>query len=309
MIPTFNRLETVQQVVSAVEEQGRDGLAELVVVDDGSTDGTWQWLAARRWRSPVVLLRQENSGPARARNRGAERASGRLLIFLGDDTVPQPGWLATHLEEHRLASAEGAVAVVGYTSFPADADTPFLRWINELGPQFGYLLIERAGEVPFNFFYTSNISLATDVFAEHGGFREDFPAAAWEDIELAYRATRRGLRLRYQPRARVLHLHRILPRSFCRRQRTSGLSAAIFAELHPELSNFLGVEALPLRWPFAPLAQLLLEAIVSFGEGLPGAVPAMVYERLLRLAYLRGLSEGIRSRGPAGARSPLAREQ
>ena len=72
-------------------------------------------------------------------------------------------------------------------------------------------------------------------------FDERFPYAAWEDIEFAYRATALGMKLRYVPRARCLHHHRIRIGSFCARQETSGRSAAIFASLHPELEGFLGI--------------------------------------------------------------------
>jgi GT2 family glycosyltransferase len=240
-----------------------------------------------------VLILQENAGPARARNVGAAAASGDLLLFLGDDTVPQRGWLVAHLEEHRLFGAGTALAVLGYTSFPADIDSPFLRFINEHGAQFGYGLIEDPHRVPFNFFYTSNISLPRAVFAEVGGFIEDFPAAAWEDIEFAYRAFGRGLRLHYQPRARVLHHHRIRPRTFCRRQRTAGRSGAIFARLHPELSDFLGVSrsrALRATWR---LEKAVLGGIVTLGEAIPVALPSRCYQRFVDLCYLSGLASGL----------------
>ena len=142
------------------------------------------------------------------------------------------------------------LAVLGYTSFSPDLDSPFLRFINEYGAQFGYLLIEDPCDVPFNFFYTSNISMPRRLVIEAGGFREDFPAAAWEDIEFAFRTVRAGLKIRYQPRARTIHSHCIQPRTFCRRQRTSGRSATIFADLHPELVDFLGcVSGLFDRFP------------------------------------------------------------
>jgi GT2 family glycosyltransferase len=296
IIPTFNRLSELGLVLEAVQRQEVPEYAslEVVVIDDGSTDGTWAWLRRQRWSCAVTLLRQENSGPARARNRGVETATGNLVLFLGDDTIPQPGWLLCHLEEHRIE--ESQVAVLGYTSFPPESDTPFRAWINELGAQFGYQLIESPRHVPFNFFYTSNISLPRSVLVELGGFREDFPAAAWEDIELAYRATLDGLRMVYQPRARTLHLHPISPRSFCRRQRISGRSAAIFAELHPELAGFLGLNRCqPGHRFFAVVLEWVLLALVSFAEHVPGAVPARGYQRLLDLAYLQGLRSGLRS--------------
>jgi GT2 family glycosyltransferase len=297
VIPTFNRLAALQRVLAALAEQWRPPGVELevVVVDDGSSDGTAEWLRSSPAPASRVLTRA-NAGPATARNRGVEAACGELVLFLGDDTVPQPGWLAAHLEDHRLFDGDGAFAVLGYTAFPVAMDSPFRRHINEFGAQFGYALIDDPCAVPFNFFYTSNVSLPRAAFLRHGGFREDFPAAAWEDIEFAYRAARQGLRMRYQPRARTLHEHCVRPWTFCRRQMTSGLSAAIFHRLHPELGDFLGVRLLERRWRAPRLRCALLALLVAGGERLEGVVTAAVYRRFLDLCYIRGLAAGLHSR-------------
>ncbi len=295
VIPTFNRLEQLQSVIVAIRRQlrptGTD--LEVVVVDDGSSDGTSDWLESQIESQGFRVIHQSNAGPARARNRGVEAASGDLILFLGDDTVPQPGWLAAHLEEHRLFGSPGPLAVLGYTSFSDDTESPFLRFINEYGAQFGYLLIEDPRAVPFNFFYTSNISLPRSELLRLGGFREDFPAAAWEDIEFAYRAVEEGLKIHYQPQARTLHRHCIRPRTFCRRQRTSGRSAAIFAKLHPELDNFLGLHHARRTTPFGRLRRSALWLLVELGERVDGIVPNRVYQDFLDLCYREGLAEGL----------------
>ena len=69
-------------------------------MDDGSTDGTFDWLGARATARPLRRLRQQNRGPAAARNRGVAAAAGAVVAFLGDDTVPEPGWLAAHWAAH-----------------------------------------------------------------------------------------------------------------------------------------------------------------------------------------------------------------
>ncbi len=294
IIPTFNRLRDLQRVVASLEEHTvRDAAVEIVVVDDGSTDGTRDWLGRAAAEGRLVVVAQTNSGPAVARNRGVDAATGDLVIFLGDDTIPQPGWLETHLECHRLFGARGPLAVLGYTTFPSDQDTPFRRFINEYGAQFGYLLIEDPCAVPFNFFYTSNISLPRSELKRLGGFREDFPAAAWEDIEFAYRAVRGGLRIRYEPRARTVHEHCVRPRTFCRRQRTSGRSAAIFSRLHPELGDFLGIGRLRDGQVLSFFSRALLWLLVEAGERVEGCVPSGIYRRFLDDCYLRGLAEGL----------------
>ena len=297
VIPTYNRLGELRSVVAAVQGQARPPGTELeiVVVDDGSSDGTPEWLIAHSGEPGFKFIRQPNSGPARARNRGVEEATGELILFLGDDTEPQPGWLSAHLEGHRLFGDHGPQAVLGYTSFSPETDSPFLRFINEYGAQFGYLLIEDPVTVAFNFFYTSNISLPRSQLVRLGGFREDFPAAAWEDIEFAYRAVREGLRIRYQPRARTIHRHCIRPLTFCRRQRTSGRSAAIFAALHPELDEFLGLHRSSRTTLLRRLRCGVLCLLMELGEKVDGVVPRRVYQEFLDQCYWEGLAEGLHS--------------
>jgi GT2 family glycosyltransferase len=291
IVPTFNRLADLGRVVTAVSNQISrfHGECQLVVVNDGSSDGTSEWLDGHASDVKFKVVHQDNAGPARARNRGVAASDGEIILFLGDDTVPADGWLLEHMEGHRLTGGARPVAILGYTSFPATWDSPFLRWINEYGAQFGYALIEDPLRVPFNFFYTSNISLPRAIFDEFGGFREDFPAAAWEDIEFAYRVVNAGLTLRYLPRARTVHHHRIGIRSFCRRQRTSGRSAAIFARLHPELEAFLGVGCIGGSNLRSRLSRPLLRAWVRLGEVIPGLVSDVEYRRLLDGCYLEGL--------------------
>jgi GT2 family glycosyltransferase len=298
VIPTFNRLSALQRVMAGVASQAVPPATEIevVVVDDGSNDGTWAWLGEIGDKRGWIVLKQTNSGPATARNRGVRSATGDIVLFLGDDTVPQPGWLMAHLEEHRLFGAREALAVLGHTSFPRDGDSPFMRFINEYGAQFGYSIIEDPRAVPFNYFYTSNVSLPRGEFTRHGGFREDFPAAAWEDIEFAYRAQQGGLKMCYQPRARTIHEHCVRPRTFCRRQRTSGLSAAIFQRIHPELSGFLGVARARQPAPFHGLKRLCLLGLLELGERVEGLVPPAAYQHFLDLCYRDGLAAGLHSR-------------
>ena len=294
VIPTHNRLGELVEVIAAVQRQVTEVAAavEVVVVDDGSGDGTGAWLEAQARCGRLRALGQPNAGPARARNAGVRAAKGELILFLGDDTVPRPGWLREHLETHRVVGGH-QLAVLGYTTFPPSVDSPFRRFINEWGAQFGYLLLETAAQVPFNFFYTSNISLRRRVLLDLGGFREDFPAAAWEDIELAYRAVAGGLEILYQPRARVLHHHRVQLATFCHRQRTSGRSAAIFARLHPELGGFLGFERMRRRGPADRVLDRIALLAVRVGENLPGVIPLAAYRRAFDGAYLRGLAESL----------------
>ncbi|MEM7050873.1 MAG: glycosyltransferase family 2 protein [Acidobacteriota bacterium] len=289
VIPTYNRMDTLPEVLAAVEGQRADFEFEVVVVDDGSTDGTAEWLAERAFRRSAQVLRQDNAGPARARNRGVEAARGRWVAFLGDDTVPEAGWLQNHRRAHRERGDARELAVIGYTGWHRRMRlNPFLRYINDYGLQFGYRLIDDPEKVPFNFFYTSNLSLQRELLVAEP-FDLRFPYAAWEDIETSYRLhQRQGLRLIYEPRAEVAHDHPTSLARFAERQEKSGYSAVVFYRLHPELGAFLGVgpEGPPPLPPAAP--QRFWERLARALQGLPLKLPGL-WERTLRFHYIRGL--------------------
>ena len=177
------------------------------------------------------------------------RARGDWLVFLGDDTVPEADFLVEHLRA-RGGVEKGAdrVVAIGYTPWAREyLRTRFMEYVGEEGWQFGFSLIEDKSAVPFNFFYTSNLSISREFFRESGGFDEDFGEYGWEDIELGWRLHRMGMRLVYHPRAVAYHHHPTSVRAFVRRQRRVGASAWNFYRKHPEMADF------PQRRPPAPL--------------------------------------------------------
>jgi glycosyltransferase involved in cell wall biosynthesis len=291
VIPTHGRMDVLPEVLAALEAQQGAPPFEVIVVDDGSTDGTDRYLAGRRPAAALRVVRQAKRGPAAARNRGVEEAQAPRVAFLGDDTVPAPGWLAAHQAAHQRFGFDPGRAVIGYTRWHRRMRrTPFLAYINELGLQFGYALIRDPDEVPFNFFYTSNLSLCRErLLAEP--FDLSFPYAAWEDIEAGYRLFARGLRLAYEPRAVAEHAHPTDLARFAARQERAGYSAVVFHRLHPELGPFLGLgpEGPPPLPPALP--QRLREGLVRALQNWPVRLPRM-WEEVLRYHYIRGLRRG-----------------
>ncbi len=295
VIPTYNRLDVLPEVLEALEQQEDAPDFEIVVVDDGSTDGTTEWLRERPFRVPAAVLSQPNRGPAAARNLGVAKARGERVAFLGDDTVPSTGWLAAHRRACAARPEVPSLAVIGYTGWhPRLALTRFLRYINEHGLQFGYALIDEPEDVPFNFFYTSNLSLPRQQLLEEP-FDLSFPYPAWEDIELSYRLCKRGLRLVYEPQAVVAHDHPTDLERFIVRQEKAGYSAVVFYHLHRELGPFLGLA--PEGPPPLPSGrrQRWRERLARALQGLPVTTPRL-WEELLRFHYIRGLHRGWRDR-------------
>lgn len=294
VIPTYNRMDVLPEVLVGLDGQREAPDFELVVVDDGSTDGTREWLREQSFRVPVQVLTQPNRGPAAARNRGVEAAAGERVAFLGDDTVPESGWLAAHARAHREREAS-PLAVIGYTGWhPRMRLNPFLRYINDYGLQFGYALIDEPEDVPFNFLYTSNLTLPRAALLEEP-FDLGFPYPAWEDIELSYRLKKRGMRLVYVPEAQVVHDHPTDLARFAVRQEKAGYCAVVFYLLHRELGPFLGLgpEGPP---PLPPAGcQRWREGLARALHHLPIRT-SRLWEDVLRYHYIRGLHRGWRDR-------------
>jgi glycosyltransferase involved in cell wall biosynthesis len=294
VIPTYNRLDMLVRVLDALEQQLDAPSFEVIVINDGSRDDTDRVMSQRQG---ITFRTQPNGGPGRARNYGVTLATGRFVIFIGDDTVPESRFLAEHARIHSASGNDPLMACLGYTGWPrGERVTAFMDYINDYGLQFGYKLIRDGEVVPYNFFYTSNISIDRRLLAEHP-FDTTFPSAAWEDIELAYRLDALGLKIRYNAHAVTRHYHPMDIDSFARRQYTVGKSGAIFYEKHPELGHFLGVHELTTR-SLADESQLAkLRRKARLGERFRILARKQVFETLMREHYLRGLQDGLRGLG------------
>jgi glycosyltransferase involved in cell wall biosynthesis len=241
VIPTFNRKETLALCLQALEEQDAPaGRAEVVVVDDGSTDGTAEFLEEAAGRAPGRLrfVRQPNSGPAAARNAGTALARAPLVLLLDDDVLAEPGLVREHLAWHRL-HPDPMSAVLGYVRWsPRVEVTPFMRFIDENGMQFGYERIRDGERVGFRYFYTCNLSIKRGALLRHP-FHTEIRAAAFEDIGLGYRLEREGLALYFHRAAAAHHYRTVGFDEFRGRMRRAGASLRILHQAHPELRDVL----------------------------------------------------------------------
>lgn len=297
IIPTHNRAQRLLATLHALEQQpATDGRAfdyEVIVVDDGSTDSTQETLSQFSKDSPVPLrvLHQQNLKQGTARNYGAREALGKLLLFLGDDTEPSPQLLAQHLRSHREVEEERKV-VIGYTPWAHSLKvTRFMKFVGEQGWQFGFSLIGDPENVPFNFFYTSNISLHRSFFLGSGGFDESFQEYGWEDIELSWRLREQGMRLVFNREAVAYHDHPTTIRSFMRRQRQVGRSAWVFYRRHPELAHFLGIQDLRPYTLWERLRLDLLTGLCRLTEFNNHPDLSRYYPDILTYHYKLGLLE------------------
>ncbi len=193
VLPTYNRLDRLQKVLSGLEKQdyGTNHF-EVVVVSDGSQDGTNEYLQNAETPLNLSPVIQENQGVAVARNKGYQKAQGEYILFIDDDVYPTPNLITEHLAMH-AEHGEGDVVVVGPMLTPDDFDmAPWVRWEQAMLVKQYDSMLNKEWEATARQFYTGNTSLKRKFLVDAGGFDPSFRRA--EDVELAYRLDDMGLK-------------------------------------------------------------------------------------------------------------------
>lgn len=290
VIPTKDRAEALARTLDALEKQrAGGGMLEVVVIDNGSSDDTVQQVRQRVAGAtiPIRLLEEPNGGPAAARNAGVAAAGGDIVLFLGDDTEPDgPELLRAHLDLHR-ARPEDCYGVLGRITWsPRNEITPFMRWLENGGPQFHYCDISAGAVDAASYFYSSHVSIKRSLFDRVGGFNVRFPTAAVEDTELGVRLSEAGLQLDYHPELLVLHDHPTTPSQSISRSMAVGHSAALYNRLRPERPHPAVQPPQGLAWTVVRAATPLLGTLARLP--LPIRAREGIWLAMTRAAYARG---------------------
>lgn len=226
VIPTHNRMSLLRRCLEAAVRQEYPDY-EAIVVDDGSTDETGSMV--QQEFPQVQLIRQEpNRGPAAARNRGIEAASGAIIAFTDDDCLLPLNFLSRLAEGYR--KYPDAAGVGGYLEAPDDLmrTNPFARYEAYVTRRVYHAGSEEylgGFECPAG--GTNSMSYRASVLREIGGFDESFPYAAGEDADLKWRIVQQGYRLLYVP-VKVVHMQPYTLRAFWRQQQRHGRGVVYF---------------------------------------------------------------------------------
>jgi len=236
IIPTRDRpMELAKTLVGYAAQ--RDQSFEIVLVNDHG-DGRAVREIARAFAKDLHVRVLDNigpPGPGAARNLALEEANGEVFLVTGDDTVPAPDLIGQHWAAHQRHPEVGA-AFAGKVEWHAEVSQGWFtdHIVGAGAQQFDFRGLRSEQEMRFDQLYTSNVSWKRGLTQDlEQVFSESFRFAAYEDVELGYRLSKRGLRLRYLADAVVYHLHPMTIRSFLGRMRRVGNMRTVLAAMHP----------------------------------------------------------------------------
>jgi len=279
IIPSKGRLATLEKVWSALVTQERitrDDY-EIIIVADGLDEPESLPFPAPPDGPSCVYERIPHSGPAKARNHGFSKSRGNIVLFLGNDTIPNPQLLHYHLQFHEQFPQ---TLCVGHISQSGQSLSPNLDIFLRRGAQFEMPTAD--GNIDFWRCYSANLSLPRDLFIALNGFAEIFPAAGWEDVEFGYRGVAMAA-LRYCRAAAVVHEHMTSLAEFVDRQILLGEHVHLLLDLHPELDRVLKLKSYPVR----KLGKKILasEALVTVTKKMYGWIEKLAYSGLVHYYF------------------------
>jgi glycosyltransferase involved in cell wall biosynthesis len=253
VVPTFNRCESLKKTVESIRRQGFSDF-ELIVVNDGSSDGTDDYLSGFISESTITYIKQPNFGPARARNAGIHEAKGTYVAFTDDDCVVPPDWLK---RLHNTLSA-GGIDIVGgavrNTVKNIFADTGqtmtnhFVRSLSAKDPSTPFLT-------------SNNVAYRLAALQRAGGFDERFSRAGGEERALHLKIRDAGGRSAFLGDCTVDHAHPFTFSNFVRQQFNYGRGAfLLYRVVGRELTRT--PEAIPFGVYLSLFAQMFRSGVV-----------------------------------------------
>lgn len=208
VIATYDRVGLLPRTIAALAGQTGDVPFEVIVVDDGSSDGTGGLLdEAARQHAFLRHHRIPHSGsPGAPRNAGIRLARGRIVVLVDDDVIVDAGFVRAHAEFHRAHPSPMAAALGELYLSPDIAADPL-----SVFHAFPYDEVRAMPRLNYLFFWTCNVSVKREMLLAHGLFDESPELHPYEDMDCGWRLERAGLQLQFLPTARGCHAHQLSP--------------------------------------------------------------------------------------------------
>jgi glycosyltransferase involved in cell wall biosynthesis len=244
IIPTYNRKDMLLDTLNSLAQQTYSNF-EVIVVDDGSADGTPE-IAGEAFPFIFRYFRQSNQGATAARNLAARKSRADILVFLDDDILLEPDYLTYLVREH--ATRQNAI-VVGTVDIQCEETTPLSQTINA-----ALASSQNSEELMFTDVYSNNMSIRREAYFEIGMYHDlgFVGSSSWCDVDLGYRAYRQGFDFRRSIKARCLHRDYFAGNldRYKNRARTSALQAVRLFQKYPELLSHLSMfhDKTPMIW-------------------------------------------------------------
>ena len=224
IVPAYQAADVVGNCVRALARQTvARACYEIIVVDDGSSDGTGD---AARAAGADRVVRVPHGGPAAARNAGVEAAQGEVVIFTDADCEPVADWIAKMTEPFADPDIAGVKGVY------RTRQKAWIARFTQLEYETKYARMAHRERIDFVDTYSAAYRRA--IFLTNGGFDVIFKTASVEDQEFSFRLARKGYRLVFVPDAVVYHRHNATVDHYWRRKFGIGYWKALLLRWHPE---------------------------------------------------------------------------
>ena len=244
VIPTYNRRPILEKCLIALEKQILNknvGEYEVIVVDDGSTDGTNTWIKNNKNNlKHVVLYEQEHGGPALGRNLGIIKSKYEIIIFIDSDLVVLKNFITSHVDKLISSFKKNNNKCFTYGSV--------INTSNFQNPQSEFYKIS---DISFAYFATGNVAIPKRLLLSVGLFDTSFSLYGWEDLELGERLRKIGTKLIKCPKAVGFHWH---PPFDCnqidaliKQEKERAKMAIVFLKKHPNLGVRFMIQLTPLH--------------------------------------------------------------
>jgi glycosyltransferase involved in cell wall biosynthesis len=293
LIASHNRRELLGRCLDALAAQTEDPASfEVIVADDGSSDGTAEALEAMRTPFELRVLRHEKAGKPVVLNAAIEAARGEACLFIDDDVIASAQLVAEHLAAHRREPRTLGIGALEQVA-PVDRD-----WFTETFTRAWNDHYEELRHRPARWTdcYGANFSAPRTTLAEIGGFAGG--VATVEDFDIAYRLVGAGLAVEFLAAADAVHDDQKPRARMLADLRREGAAYVEFVERHPDTAPELldwaaAAGPLELRLRRLAIALRVPPAMpAALGRFVPGPGRKMIWLHVVRrLAFWRSVRE------------------